>query len=374
MKKIISVLLIFILFLCSCRNIERQEKAPDSKISGVWVTYSEVDNLLKNGKLKQNFDLLLENIKSNKITDVFLQVHPFCNSLFHSEFFPQNELAKKYNYDVFSYMLKAFHSNNIKVHAWLNPYRVMTESTDISALDKGSPAYKWLNDQEDGNDLNVCIYNGIYLNPSSSEVKKLITDAVREILTGYDVDGIHIDDYFYPTSSADFDKSSYDEYKKNTENPLSLSEFRTSHISSLISSLYTTVKFEDKDILLSISPSASIEKNKTQYYADIKSWTDNECVDMIIPQLYFGFDYPDENYRFDKLLEDYKNLPLKSTKLVIGLATYKIGTDNLPDKYEWKNGKDIIKKQISICENDKKIDGYVFFSYSSFLKYKNKAP
>ena len=370
MKKVIASILVMIVTLVGCTGIPpTDKKAPDSKISGVWITYSEIDELLKDGEFKDRFLSVSKNLKKYKITDVFVQVHPFCNSLFKSEYFPQNELSLQYDFDVFSYMISVLHKSNIKIHAWLNPYRVRTADSDINNLPADSPAYKWLTDEVSENDNNICIFEGIYLNPASSDVKKLITDGVREIINNYDVDGVHIDDYFYPTTSPDFDAASYEDYKSKNENPLSLDEYRISHINALISSLYTAIKFKDKNLIFSISPSASISKNKEEYFADIKAWVENECVDLIIPQSYFGFDYPDKNYRFDKILDDYKDLPLKSTRLVIGLATYKIGTSAEPDNIEWKDGEKIIDKQVEICEKDKKISGFVFFSYSSFLSY-----
>ena len=373
MKKIIAYILVMIVTLVGCTSIPATDKkAPDSKISGVWITYSEIDELLSGSEFKDRFLSVSANLKKYNITDVFIQVHPFCNSLFKSNYFPQNELSKPYNFDVFKYMIETLHNENIKIHAWINPYRVRTADNNINNLPSDSPVYKWLTDGNAENDNNVCFFEGIYLNPASSEVKKLITDGVREIIETYDVDGIHIDDYFYPTVSAEFDVSTYEEYRAENENPLPLAEYRISHINSLISSLYTAVKFWDKNLVFSISPSASISKNKEEYFADIKTWVENECVDLLIPQAYFGFNYPDENYRFQKIVNDYKSLPLKSTKLAIGLAAYKIGTAVEPDCEEWKNGREVIDKQVEICENDKDLCGYVFFSYSSFLNYKEK--
>ncbi len=373
MKRIIAILIVMIFVISGCRKVnEIDKKAPDSKISGVWLTYSEINELLEGGQFKENFFVVSSNLERYGITDVFIQVRPFCDSLFKSEYFPQNELSLQYDFDVFSYMIDTLHKNNIRIHAWLNPYRVRTADSDINNLPSDSPAYKWLTDDVTENDNNICILNGIYLNPASSDVKKLITDGVREIINNYDVDGVHIDDYFYPTTSSDFDAASYEDYKSKNENPLSLDEYRISHINALISSLYTAIKFKDKNLIFSISPSASISKNKQEYYADIKTWVKNECVDIIIPQAYFGFDYPDKDYRFDKIIDDYKALPFKSTKLVIGLATYKIGTSANPDNIEWKDGEKIIDKQVEICEKDKKISGFVFFSYSSFLSYKEQ--
>ena len=373
MRRIIAILIVMIFVISGCRKVnEIDKKAPDSKISGVWLTYSEINELLEGGQFKENFFVVSSNLERYGITDVFIQVRPFCDSLFKSEYFPQNELSLQYDFDVFSYMIDTLHKNNIRIHAWLNPYRVRTADSDINNLPSDSPAYKWLTDDVTENDSNICILNGIYLNPASSDVKKLITDGVREIINNYDVDGVHIDDYFYPTTSPDFDAASYEDYKSKNENPLSLDEYRISHINALISSLYTAIKFKDKNLIFSISPSASILKNRQEYYADIKTWVKNECVDIIIPQAYFGFDYPDKDYRFNKILDDYKALPLKSTRLVIGLATYKIGTSAKPDNIEWKDGEKIIDKQVEICEKDKKISGFVFFSYSSFLSYKEQ--
>ena len=340
MKKIIASILVMIVTLAGCSGIPpTDKKAPDSKISGVWITYSEIDELLKDGEFKDRFSCVSANLKKYNITDVFIQVHPFCNSLFKSEYFPQNELSIIYDFDVFKYIIEVLHKESIKIHAWLNPYRVRTADSDINSLPADSPAYKWLTDEISENDNNVCFFEGIYLNPASSDVKRLITDGVREIIEAYDVDGIHIDDYFYPTVSAEFDAAIYEEYRAEKENPLPLAEYRISHINSLISSLYTAVKFCDKNLIFSISPSASISKNKEEYFADIKAWAENECVDLLIPQAYFGFNYPDENYRFQKIVNDYKSLPLKSTKLAIGLAAYKIGTTLEPDNKEWKNGR-----------------------------------
>ncbi len=92
---------------------------------------------------------------------------------------------------------------------------------------------------------------------------------------------------------------------------------------------------------------------------------------MIIPQLYFGFEYPNEEFRFDKLLNDYLELDIHNTKLLIGLATYKIKTTAEPDTAEWADGEKIITKQIDICKKENKVSGIVFFSYSSFLSFVN---
>ncbi len=362
-------LTVFLLLCCGCKEIKNDSPTKtNEKIYGVWVSYSEVNELLSGDRLKQNFKALTDTCQSAKITDIFIAVRPFCDSLYKSDYFPQNELSKMYDFDVFSYMIDEAHGKNLKIHAWINPYRVASSGNDINSLKKDSPAYIWATDGMHAK--NVCIQNGIYLNPASEDVKRLITDGIREIIYNYDVDGIHFDDYFYPTASADFDKESFEEYTAQNENPLSLEDFRKSNVNSLISAVYTTVKFKSKNLVFSISPAASLQKCENEYFADIKLWCRNDCVDIIIPQLYFGFDYPDDNFKFGNLLSEWKKVVKDTeTRLCIGLATYKIGTDAEPDKTEWQNGKEIIKKQTEICQNDKAISGAVYFSYTSLCEY-----
>ena len=363
MKRFLPIFFL-IVFLSGCIGLPQKDKKQTSDfISGVWITYSEIDAILKDGNFTSEFGRVISNCKSQKVTDIFVSVVPFCNSLYKSKFYPQNEFAGQYDFDILEYICKSAHKNGIRIHAWLNPYRVSNTPKDITDLPADSP----INSMTENDDY--ILYNGIYLNPSSPKVIRLVTESVREICLGYDIDGIHFDDYFYPTASQEFDRISYEKYTTENENPLPLNEYRISSVNSLISSVYTAVKFTSKDILFSVSPAASIEKNLIEYYADVKTWCENGCVDLIIPQLYFGFKYPDENYRFDNLLKNWKDLTLNTNvRLIIGLADYKINTDMLPDKSEWQNGEQIIKRQIEICRKDQSVNGIVRFSYSYVFK------
>ncbi len=355
--------------LCGCVNLKTLRKAntkiPDSYLSGIWVSYIEVNSFLKDGNFKDNFKNVIKVCKENKISDMFVCVRAFCDSLYKSKYFPQNEFSSGCDFDVTEYMISLCHKNGIKFHAWINPYRVRTEDNDITKLPKESPYLKLLSEKDIG-----VTESGIYLIPSSERVKKLVSEGVREILNLYSVDGIHIDDYFYPAVTEDFDKTLYGEYKENCQNPLDIKDYRTNNVTALVSSIYSAVKFKNKDIVFSISPCASAEKNINSYYADIESFCKSGCVDIVIPQLYFGFDYPDKNFCFDKLLNDWKNLTKgTNVKLLIGLATYKINTALPPDNTEWQNGNEIIKRQEKICENERSVNGVVYFSYTSFCEY-----
>ncbi len=375
---IICILILSVLFIsCSCAPLDfgRDEQGDGEmqgsiSVSGVWISFSEINGMLDSQKgFEAELEEVVSNCKSLEITDVYIHVRSYCDSLFKSEYFPLVTSVEKYDYDVFAKMIEAFHQSEIRVHAWINPYRVLTSSCNTNALPSGSPAYKWLNDGVAENDVNVCISDGIYLNPAEAEVRKLVIDGIREIIANYDVDGIHFDDYFYPTTDAAFDSQSYENYKRECENPLLLDDWRRANVNALISGCYTAVKFADKDILFSISPAASIDKNFQEMYADVKNWVESGCVDYIIPQLYFGFDYPLEEYKFDTLLAEWKELGRSNPEvgLAIGLATYKIATDNEPDRTEWESGSKVICRQASLCFEDSAVMGYAFFSYTSLF-------
>ncbi len=317
---------------------------------------------------RQSFSDALDNCEKANISDIYLHTRAFCDSIYPSFLFPQTNSSKNFDGDVLTYITDECHKRQIRIHAWINPYRIFNQTTDISSLDKNSPAYIWLNDDDKSNDRFVSFSDsGIYLNPAESEARKLVINGIREILLNYDIDGIHFDDYFYPTKEEAFDSESYKIYTADNQNPLTLDDWRRANVNALISSSYTAIKFIGKDIVFSISPAASIEKNYSDLYADVSAWAENGCVDYIMPQIYFGFNYPADEYKFENLLAVWEDLSSKyNTPLVIGLAAYKIGSTEEADR-EWNESHDILARQIRLCKQSKNIEGYCFFSYSSLF-------
>ena len=378
MRRLVSLFLCFCFFLCGCTGYNIKEvqynKNANYASTGVWLSFSEINGLL-NGKenFHEKIDEVIKNCVSLKIENVYIHVRSYCDSLFKSEYFPIIDEVKEYEFDVFEYMLNEFHDAGIKVHAWINPYRVLTSSADINALSQKSPAYVWLNDETKENDINVCFYKGIYLNPAEAQVRALVINGIREIIEKYNVDGIHFDDYFYPTTDEEFDKDSYMKYLSNTENPLSLENWRRFNVNALISGCYTAIKYLNKDIVFSVSPAASIENNYNNLYADVKHWVKEGYIDSIIPQLYFGFNYPQKEFRFENLLKTWCDIASlnRNVELIIGLGSYKIGTELVPDYEEWQNSNDIIARQAKICYEDATVKGFVFFSYNSLFSQEN---
>lgn len=377
MKRLLIVFLIAVLLSgCNPTYMESDIENNDSynmsgnASSGIWLSFSEIATMLNSQKgFEQEVESVIYNCKNLGIENIYLHIRSHCDSIYKSAFFPLTEAASSYNYDVLEYMLTAFHSAGFKVHAWINPYRVSTATTDVNAIRTDSPIHKWLKDSDPKNDKNVCIYNGVYLNPAENEVMKLVIDGVKEIVTKYQVDGIHFDDYFYPTTDEAFDKLSYDEYVNSAEKPLELNNWRRANVNALISGVSVAIKSINDDVVFSISPAASIKNNYNNLYADVEFWIKNSLIDAVIPQLYFGYKHNDRNFRFDKLLNDWKKLISVSNEceLIIGLAPYKIGTQTDSDGTEWQTDSDLIARQVKQCYEDERVSGYALFSYSAMV-------
>lgn len=372
MKKVLIFVIILCLLLTGCQKTKDTPQDTDKteqseELIGVWITFSELGDFADKN-FEEEFTACVQKCRDIGINNIFVHVRPFCDAVYQSDIYPQSKYTEKYSGDALEFMVNAAHKNGIKIHAWINPYRVSTASNDINTLPDNSPAKQWLTDDNAANDKNVCITDsGIYLNPAESEVKKLILGGVREIIENYAVDGVHLDDYFYPTTAAAFDEESYSEYKQTVSVPLDLGDWRRQNVNGLIHTLYCAVKAYNKNIMFGISPAADIDRCYNELYADIEGWAHGGYVDYIMPQLYFGFEYPIEKFKFNNLLPVWQAmLEDTSAELYIGLANYKIGTDNEPDRAEWNSSNNIIARQIALLREEN-VNGFVFFSYSSLF-------
>lgn len=341
--------------------------------SAIWYSYYELDFRSDNeASFKQKIDKMFDDAKELCCDAVIVQVRPFADALYYSEYFPMSVYmtgtqGKDPGYDPLKYMVSAAHSRNLQIHAWLNPYRISATSTNVNSLAVNHPARKWYNSGDTEKMRNVLTYkSGIYFNPSSIDVQRLIIDGVREIVRNYNVDGIHFDDYFYPYSNAvdsDFDKPEY----LASGTSLSLDDWRRANVNALISGVYSAIKAIDKNVQFGISPSYHISQNGTDdnykiKYADIAKWMNSSgFIDYIAPQIYFGYDHPIADYT--TVLDRWLSIKRKSNvKLYIGLAAYKIDTVDA-NTNEWKTDDDILARQTKEAKQ-KGCDGVFIFSYS----------
>lgn len=366
-------------FESSSNNDESQEiPLRELKMKAVWIEYT--DDLFKcptEAEYIQKVNQKFNNIKSAGFNTVILHTRSNADAIYPSNYFP---FAKSFTgtqgqdpgYDPLKIAVETAHKLDIQIHAWINPYRISASSDDITTLCDNHIAKIWRKDTANGTDKNVIPWeNKLFFNPSCSEVQKLILDGVEEILSNYDVDGIHFDDYFYPDSNANFDIGSYASYCRQAKYPLSQSDWRRSNVDTLVSAVYNLVNGYGK--VFGISPAAPIsndnsDRNYNEYFINTKKWMANKgYINYIAPQLYYGYEHKLESSRFNTLLHAWSNAKrLDEVDLYIGLAAYKIGINNNLDLDEWANSDDILSRQY-IDASKVDTDGIIIYNYSAFF-------
>lgn len=363
---IFVLLLILYLLFIPTTNYERISKTSKEK-RAIFISYMELQKYLKGKDEKEarkNIDKIITNLKDLKFNMLILQVRSFSDAIYESQYFPWSMVISEsegeaYSFDVLAYFIEKAHKNNIELHAWINPYRIRTNN-DVSTISSKNPAYNLL----ETNDVDISD-NGIYYNPASSNVQKLILDGIEEILENYQVDGIHFDDYFYP--NLDIDYENYVEYSKN--NNISLDKYHLLMVNNLVKETHKLTK--KHHVVFGISPEGNIENNYSKNQADVYTWAkSNEYVDYLMPQIYYGF--LNEAAPFYKVVNEWDNLVKESdVKILPALAFYKSDQEDLyakNGKYEWIENNDIIMRQVLLSRNMQSYGGFALFRYDSIFK------
>lgn len=344
-----------------------------SEQKGFWITYLEYMSIMKNkskSSFKKSVETYFDNIAALGFNTVYVQVRAFGDAYYNSALFPSGEqfngtIGTDNSFDALQVMIECAHTRGLSLHAWVNPMRLMT-AAQIQGIDNSYQIKKWY---KSNNGTYIVETNGrLYLNPAYSDVTDLIADGISEIVSNYDVDGIQIDDYFYPTTAASFDKAAY----SASGTSLSLSNWRISNVNNMVKKLYSAVHSVNDTVMFGISPQGSLENNYDELYADVRTWcSESGYCDYILPQVYFGF----ENVAlpYDKVIKEWSGMVTnRNVKLVIGLAAYKIGAaDNYAGqsgKNEWLNNSDIMARQISSAQELPNYGGVALYRYGSIFE------
>lgn len=353
----------------------------EQEMKAMWISYLEYSTTKQTeAQFKKNMNTMFDNCVSYGMNTVIVHVRPFSDAMYKSDYFPWSRYASGTQgtdpgYDPLQIMVELAHKKGLKIEAWLNPYRVTLGSTSASSLSSDHPARKWMNSSSAGTKRNVLSYNGnLYYNPSKSAVRTLIVNGVREIVKNYDVDGIHFDDYFYPSFDTSnyqsvFDAPEYNDYvascKEAGTEPSTIVSWRRSNVNKLVKAVYAAVKEENPKVVFGISPAGNIDNllSSVQYYVNVKTWMSNtNYVDYICPQIYWSFN--NKVCPFAGTVDRWISLKKSDTvKLYIGIAVYRAGTDV---ETEWKTSTDVLKRQILYGRSKKEVDGFYFYRYDSF--------
>lgn len=355
--------------------------AEEKEMRGVWIsTVSNIDFPSKqttdSKQLKKELTEIFDHCKEMGFNSVFFQVRPAGDAFYHSDIYPWSKyltgtqgVAPDNGFDPLSFAVEEAHKRGIELHAWINPYRITTSAEDNECLADSNPAKMH-------SELVLQDADGkMYYNPGHPDAIQLIIDGAMEIIKNYDVDGLHMDDYFYPESNFN-DDDTYALYNKGYDNK---NEWRRAMVNQLVRSLDTAIHKEKPNIAFGISPrgiwaneSDMPDGSKTRgggsyntVFADSKAWVDNEWVDYIIPQIYWNIGYEAADY---KVLCDWWSDVVAGTdvKLYIGEGAYRTISSTAPE-WEGESGINEMKRHIQLGRDNKNISGYCMFTYNTFL-------
>ena len=341
--------------------------AKSKEYKAFWFSYYDYDAYRAKYKkrnastFKKYFTQVVKKGKSLGMNCVIVHVRPFGDAMYKSKYFPWSKCisgkqGKNPGYDPLKIMTSVAHANGMKIEAWINPYRVAAGSTNYNKLSSKNPARKW------------------------HKNKKTRRNGVKEIVQNYDVDGIHMDDYFYPAFNSSNVNSAFDakEYRASTmgKHKSSIVAFRRQQVNTLVKAIHSAVKATKPNVTFGISPAGNIDNltSRYSYYVDINKWLNSsDYVDYICPQIYWGFKHP--YAKFDRVTKRWmKAAKSKKVKVYIGIAVYRAGHNtgaSSSERREWRSDANVLKKQVQYARK-KGCDGFAFFDYQD-LKSKTSA-
>lgn len=342
---------------------------------GVWIaTVENIDWPSKKGlsvdDQKAEFIHVLDMHQRNGMNAIFMQIRPAGDAFYPSQYEPWSEylmgkqgLPPTPFYDPLAFMITETHKRGMEFHAWLNPYRAVFNVTKSSIapshITKIHP--EWF----------LTYGTTKFFNPGLQEVRNLVSNIVKDLVTRYDLDGIHMDDYFYPyriTGKEFPDQKTYEQ----SGSKLNKDDWRRSNCDSIIKQLYLTIRAANPHVKFGISP-FGVWRNKSQdpigsntkagqtnfddLYADILLWLKLGWIDYVVPQLYWERGHKLCDY--DTLLA-WWNEHTYGKHLYIGHGIYRVNTNAA-----WKD-KNEIPKQIQALRQYSTTQGSVYFSSKNF--------
>lgn len=374
------------------------------QLRGVWLTtafcldwppVSSINFFSDKLRIKEQKRILiskLDNLVKIGINTIFFQVKPDCMVFYRSKISPYSNLitgiiGKNPGYDPLRFVLIEGHKRNLKIHAWINPYRVsLNSSSKTINLLKNSIFFKPLNVYLLHKNWIRFVSNYLVLDPGLPEVRNWIVSIVIELIKNYNIDGIQFDDYFYHESSSSV-LNDNETFKKNNNFYLNKADWRRNNTFLLIKNVSLKIRSIKPNIEFGISPSGvwrnfsqDIRGSKTNVknssydfsYADIRLWIKKGLLDYVAPQVYYSFS--NKEARYDVIVRWWANLVrFTKTKLYIGIALYKIGLFNKKEP-EWSflYGIREFKKQLDFNERFSEIKGVIFFRENFFSSIHTK--
>ena len=347
---------------------------PAGEWRAVWVSYLEwaAMDFSTEDAFRAGVVQLLDNCTGLGLNTVLAQVRPFGDALYRSALFPWSHLCtgvqgQDPGFDPLDVLLQEAHTRGISVEAWVNPYRLRSSAAMPPNLADGNLANthpEW-----------VCTVNeGAYLNPAIPEAADYVVQGVAELVQNYAVDGIHFDDYFYPTTDPSIDAA---QFAASGENDLTA--WRRANVTRLVKAAHDAVKAADPTLRFGVSPQGNPDNDRNEQYTDLSVWLTasgaDAVVDYLCPQIYWGYGYTlssgSTRFAFENITAEWLALPrAESTALYFGLGAYRVGVGdggaNADSVSQWCTGSALARQVTDLRSAG--AGGWALYRYGSLFR------
>ena len=348
---------------------------PTGEWRAVWVSYLEWAELDFSSEeaFRAGAAQLLDNCLSLGLNTVIAQVRPFGDALYRSQLFPWSHLCtgvqgQDPGFDPLDVLLTEAHGRGLSVEAWINPYRLKGSASMPAALAENNlmnthPEWVWQNPDN----------GSAYLNPAIPEAADYVVQGVAELVQNYAIDGVHFDDYFYPTTDPALDAAQF-----AASGAGDLGSWRRANVTALVKAAHDAVKAADPTLRFGISPQGNPDNDLTEQYSDVTSWLTAEgedaVVDYLCPQIYWGFGYTlksgSTRFAFENIVPAWCAMPRSgNVALYFGLGAYRVGTGdggaNEDSTSQWSTGSALAKQVETLRAQG--AGGWALYRYGSLF-------
>ena len=302
---------------------------PAGEWRAVWVSYLEWARMDFSSEeaFRTAAAELLDNSAALGLNTVIAQVRPFGDALYESSLFPWSHLCtgtqgQGPGFDPLDVLVTEAHGRGLSLEAWVNPYRLKSSAAMPPSI-------------ADTNLINThpewccTVGDGVYLNPAVPEAAAYVVQGVAELVEKYAVDGIHFDDYFYPTTDASLDAAQF-----AASGEADLADWRRANVTALVKAARDAVKAADPTLRFGISPQGNPDNDLATQYSDVYGWLaasgEEAVVDYLCPQIYWGYGYRLQSgstrFAFENIVPEWLGMArAANVALYFGLGAYRVG-------------------------------------------------
>ncbi|MFD1602968.1 glycoside hydrolase family 10 protein [Flavobacterium artemisiae] len=355
------------------------QHSPKREMRAAWI--STVENIdwpskpgLSDKQMKAEMITILDNLRSNNLNTVIFQIRPTADAYYKSTKEPASHWITGTQgvapgFDPLQLMIDEAGKRGMNVHVWLNPYRVQKD-TIRDVLAKSHLFFKKPK-------LFVTYGKSRYFNPGYQETRDFVSSVVGEIVRNYDIQAIHMDDYFYPYKITGQEFPDEEAFAKEPRQFKDKDNWRRDNVDLIIKQIRDTIIANKPEVEFGISPfgvwrnkakdadgsnTVAGQTNYDDLYADILKWQKENWIDYVTPQLYWHIGFDRANY---EVLAKWWASHKFGANVYVGHGDYKIS--NTAKEPEWRSPDQIVK-QIEMIRKMPNIDGSMHFTASTFLK------